>query len=280
LQEGLAIMPQSSTRTPTTVDHIPGSSHRDDAAHVERAHAAAIQRALLPRRWPRLDGFDFAAEYHPADGLAGDFYDTFALGGQAAAFYVADVSGHGLGPALITVLLRQTVVDLRRGGRRDVLRSPGRAIAAIRRRLAAEDLGEHFITLLYGVVHGLDRTLIYASAGHPPPLLWPDGEPDEPAAIATGPILSPLVEPGGGWPERTVELPPGSRVAAYTDGLIDAWDRDSVPFGLPGLRHWLSEGRHLDGEDWARRAIAAARRHAGAAGPPDDMTLLVISAEG
>jgi serine phosphatase RsbU (regulator of sigma subunit) len=195
-------------------------------------------------------------------------HDAFALDGQTAAFYVADVSDHGPGPALITMLLRQLLFDLREGGHRDILRSPGLTLAAIYQRLSTEALCEHFITLLYGVIHGPDQSLVYASAGHPLPLLFLGGELVEPEDV-NGAILSPWVEPGDGWPERTIHLPPGSRVAVYTDGLTEE-----------PLRLWLREGRHLRGEDWACRAIEVARRHVGAAGPVDDMTLLVISAEG
>jgi phosphoserine phosphatase RsbU/P len=252
----------------------PGLSH----LLAERRAGAVVQQALLPERFPTLTGFSVSLYLRPLAELSGDFYDMICLDDETVCFYVADVSGHGIGPALITVFLRQTLAELAANGRYETLRSPNRTLATLWQRLAATCLEQHFVTMVYGVLNSARRELVFASAGHPLPLVA-HGRKLVQFGDIHGPLLSPHIEPIDGWPEQLVSLPAGSRAVFYTDGLIDARNADGMAFGADALGRKLLEGRLMSGEQWMVQTIRDLEDHVEPHGPSDDIALMVITAD-
>ena len=144
--------------------------------------ARKVQARMLPRNRQRFGPFEFTREVVPAAYLSGDFIDAFAIDDHRWAFYLADVAGHGVSSALVTVLLR-TFVQRHAAEHARMGRRPGsaRAVRAARlldqfnEEMCTNDLEKH-VTIFYGVVDSKGSTLLYANAGHFPwPLLF-DGE--------------------------------------------------------------------------------------------------------
>ena len=210
----------------------------------ERTTALALQESLLPRGPTQQSAVDVACRYLPTDsraGIGGDWFDIIRLSGARVGLVVGDVVGHGIQASAAMGRLRTAVQTLA-----DVDLPPDELLAHLDDlvlRLGGDaenggrpDAGETGATCLYAVYDPVSCKLAVASAGHPPPvLLLPDGTTRS-VDISAGPVLG-----VGGLPFETteLELPEGTLVALYTDGLVEASDRDP-DIGTTLLRQTLT----------------------------------------
>ncbi|MEU0072732.1 SpoIIE family protein phosphatase [Streptomyces sp. NPDC006332] len=245
----------------------------DNARRYTREHSMAVtlQRSLLPRTLPEQNALEIAYRYLPAQaGVGGDWFDVLPLSGARVALVVGDVVGHGLHAAATMGRLRTAVhnfsaLDL----------APEELLSLLDELVSRIDADETEegdtapvtgATCLYAVYDPVSRLCTVARAGHPPPaLIHPDGRvefPDVPA----GPPLG-----LGGLPFETVdlELPEGSRLVLYTDGLVEDREHD-IDEGLELLRGAL-ERADRSPEDTCRTVLDSRLP----AKPSDDIALLV-----
>ncbi|WP_392674811.1 SpoIIE family protein phosphatase [Streptomyces sp. LN785] len=219
----------------------------DNARRYTREHAMtlALQHSLLPQGVPEQAAVDVASRYLPADsavGVGGDWFDVIPLSGARVALVVGDVVGHGIHASAAMGRLRTAVRALA-----DVDLPPDELLAhlddlVVRIRTGPEaradaPFGEFGATCLYAVYDPVSRRCSLASAGHLwPALVTPDGKVDF-LELPTGPPLG-----LGGLPFESVEreLPEGSILALYTDGLVEAESGD-VNAGLQALRLALAD---------------------------------------
>jgi PAS domain S-box-containing protein len=191
----------------------------------ERAAAATLQRSLLPRL-PRIDGLEVAASYVPAAdeaAVGGDWYDVFALRDHAGVgVVVGDVMGHNYDSAARMGKLSTIVRAYAWPGN-----DPRTVLTAVDELVAGSGL-DFLATCLYGQLqlHPGGATLHYASAGHPPAIVrFPEGRVQIVQGGRGAMIgVSKLMADGAGRPaDITLELPTGSTLICFTDGLTDAF---------------------------------------------------------
>jgi sigma-B regulation protein RsbU (phosphoserine phosphatase) len=231
--------------------------------------ARQVQQSVLPRIFPLMPGYTFAARNKPARQVGGDFYDVILLDADRVGLVVGDVSDKGMPAALYMALTRSLLLaEARRKG------SPRAVLTSVHRLL--QELGQPglFVTVFYGVVDAPARRLTYARAGHDRPLLVRGGE------------IRPLGGEGTflGFPdlkelylsEEQVELEPGDRLVLYTDGLTDVVAPDGRPFGLDRLLSLLQSHAHLPPPDLCAAAFTDLLAYQGDADQYDDMTMLVV----
>ena len=180
-----------------------------------------VQAKLFPPRDLRLGAYRFQHQVIPSLALSGDFVDYFAIGDRFAAFYCADVSGHGVSSALVTVLLK-SLMNKHRERQRDGLTheilEPDQLLTMLNRELMQENLGKH-LTLFYGVLDFESNSLRFAVGGHyPPPILFADGQTRllEQKSMAIG--LFPFAK----FQTDSLPLPPAFRLVIFSDGALDA----------------------------------------------------------
>ncbi|ARP73645.1 PAS sensor protein [Streptomyces pluripotens] len=194
----------------------------------ERATALALQHSLLPQGLPGQAALDVAHRYLPCGSLAGiggDWFDVIPLSGSRVGLVVGDVVGHGIQSSATMGRLRTAVRTLA-----DVDLPPDELLTHLDdlvTHLASEDSSEEVAelgaTCLYAVYDPVSRRLTLAAAGHPAPVVVLPGSTAEFVPLIAGPPLG-----VGGLPFEATELdlPEGSVVALYTDGLIEDRDRD------------------------------------------------------
>jgi hypothetical protein len=177
-----------------------------------------LQSSLLPRALPRVPGLRAAVSFHPAErdlDVGGDFYDLFALPGEAWGFVIGDVCGHGAEAAAVTALTRHTTRAVAR-----LVSRPSDVLRMVNEELRASD-HDRFCTALYGrldpVAGGIRVT--FACGGHPPPLVRRAAGGAIEALRTHGPLLG--VFSAAEFPEVTVDLQPEDTLLLYTDGLIE-----------------------------------------------------------
>ncbi len=219
-------------------DHVVWFIH----AAPEEADSAdlALQRRLLLYHRPAQPAVETAMRYRPADpqaGVGGDWFDVIPLSGARVALVVGDVVGHGIQAAITMGQLRSEIRTLA-----DVDLPPDELLTHLDDLIleeieeGIESAGEVGATCLYAVYDPVSRHCTLASAGHPAPaVVLPDGSVDF-IALAPGPPLG-----VGGLPFEAadVRLPEGSLLVLYTDGLVEAHDRD-IDSGMQELAHVLA----------------------------------------
>jgi hypothetical protein len=190
-----------------------------------------LQRALLPARLPEVEGMPLAARYLPAgtsDRIGGDWYDAVPMEGGAVALVVGDVAGADLAAAALTAQLRGAVRAYTLEGH-----PPAAVVTRANEFHLGLDTGR-LVTLAYALVHPVERIITVVRAGHVPPVL---AAPHQPPCLLDGAAGPPLgVRAGELWREATTQVPPGSALALFTDGLL----RDGGQLGAEaGLRRVL-----------------------------------------
>ncbi|MFI2203370.1 SpoIIE family protein phosphatase [Streptomyces sp. NPDC020192] len=235
----------------------------------ERTMVLALQRSLLPQGPPEQDAVEVAHRYLPAESdVGGDWYDVIPLSGSRVGLLVGDVVGHGM-------LSAATMGRLRTAARSfaeldfppdEVLAHLDNLVGRLDREDASGEAGIVGATCLYAIYDPTAQQCTMARAGHPPPaLVSPDGTvtfPDLPA----GPPLG-----LGGLPFEAaqIDLPEGSGLVLYTDGLIEDRSRD-VDLVLDQLRGTLAHPERTPEEICEAVLDTVAPAH-----PHDDIALLV-----
>ncbi|MHB9857299.1 SpoIIE family protein phosphatase [Streptomyces sp. YIM S03343] len=194
----------------------------------ERETALALQRSLLPRTLPHTEALEAASRYLPAAraGVGGDWFDVIPLSGLRVAMVVGDVVGHGVQASATMGRLRTAVRTLA-----DIGLAPDELLTHLDDlvvRLSAETggdtaTGEVGATCLYAVYDPVSRRCVMARAGHLPPVMVRPGAAPELVDLPAGPPLG-----LGGLPFESaeLELPEGTLLSLYTDGLLEARERD------------------------------------------------------
>ncbi|MFE9477146.1 SpoIIE family protein phosphatase [Streptomyces spororaveus] len=186
---------------------------------LQRQAALTLQRSLTNSALPEVPGLELTGRYLPASDhdVGGDWYDVIPLPGGRTGLVIGDVMGHGIHAAAVMGQLRTAVRTL---ARHDV--PPAELLRSLDAVVA--DLGEdEMATCVYAVHDAATGACVIARAGHPPPaVVTPDGN----ITFLDGPPGTPLGTGGQDFRTEELRLPPGSLLVLYTDGLIEARDRD------------------------------------------------------
>ncbi len=241
-----------------------------NARRFEREHRVAdlLQEAALPRKLPRVAGFRFDAFYQAGRreaSIGGDWFDALIVADGRVVISVGDVAGSGLDAAVLMGSTRQVI-----RGAAHVHADPMLMLDVADRSLRSEH-EQSMVTAFVGVIDPARRTMVYASAGHPPALVR-----------APGGQLSELYAPGPpiGWRDmapsesRTTILPRGSCLLLYTDGLVE-WSRDILA-GEAQLRERFAA---MSPDHAVNPAKALVESILPASGARDDVAVLTVTVD-
>ncbi|MGB8294199.1 MAG: SpoIIE family protein phosphatase [Polyangia bacterium] len=232
-----------------------------------------IQVRMLPHNHQRFGEYLFTRDVMPSSFLSGDFIDVFRIDPRHWGFYLADVSGHGVSSALVTVLLRtfvqrQVASSIESGD--DLVLSPARLLMRLNEEMARDHLDKH-LTIFYGVIDLQEDTLLYANAGHFP---WP--------VLYDGGSVRVLEQPGvpvgmmahSRYQEHRVPLTDSMSLSVFSDGVLEVLSQSTLDakleylrglFGKPNVTvEQAKQELHLDGQSSL----------------PDDVAILIIQRGG
>jgi sigma-B regulation protein RsbU (phosphoserine phosphatase) len=230
-----------------------------------------IQLSLLPKAPPVVPGWDFAAFYEAARLVGGDFYDFFELPGEPGrlGIVIADVAGKGV-PAALFMALSRTII------RASALNGRGPAAALVRaNELILEDSrSDLFLTAFYAVLDTHTGRLVYANAGHNPPLWLHTTTRNLQELTARGIVLGALEEIE--LEEREIEVEPGDLLVFYTDGATEAMDANRQPFGEERLQAAIATKADASPEEVLGTVVDRVRAFTGDIPAADDMTFCAI----
>lgn len=231
--------------------------------------ATQVQQNLLPASGPPVPGLDYAGLCRPARGVGGDYFDFLQLEGGRLGLALGDISGKGVGAAILMASLQAMLRSQAplRGDCVDELAS------AMNRLMSASTDGSKFSTFFYGVYDPATGDLTYVNAGHNPPFVLRAAGGGAERLAATGMLLG--LFPEAAFKKATVSLGPGDLLAIYSDGVSEAFNEAGEEFGEERLLDLLNQNLGKDARPVCDSVVEAVSRFAGAALQSDDVTLVV-----
>ncbi|MCP4536192.1 MAG: SpoIIE family protein phosphatase [Chloroflexi bacterium] len=210
-----------------------------DKGRMERELQMAydIQAGLLPYETPQIPGWEFAACWHPAREVSGDYYDFMPLHSEQLGIVIADVSDKGMPAALFMALTRSTV-----RASMSHTHSPADGITRANRLVCADATDGMFVTLFYALLNPEMSEITYVNAGHNPPLLYRAKQDRLVKLTRTGMAMGVIAD--SVFEQRTVRLDPGDFIVLYTDGMTDPINAQEQEFGEERLQHIILQERY------------------------------------
>ena len=242
---------------------------RQEKSRQELKIAREIQQNFLPDLSQSRFEIDIAARNIPARSVSGDFYDVVQLENSKLGIIIGDVSGKGVPAALYMV---RAISEYRFLAPR--LQTPSALLNALNNTLAKGSSLGMFVTLLYMIVDAAQKTLTYVSAGHHP-ILRVNGASGEVQCLANegGPPVG-LLE-GHSYCDNTLPLNPADVLVTYTDGVIEARNKNGVEYSLERLRNAANK-KLPTAADYAGQILQDLGNFSEDAEQHDDTTVLII----
>jgi serine phosphatase RsbU (regulator of sigma subunit) len=237
---------------------------------MELRGAKKIQETLLPTSPPNVPGFDIAGRCFPAEAAAGDHFDYLWLPDGSLLVALADVAGHGFGPAIVAAdfcarlrTLSETICDLRE------------MAARLNAGLYNETAGEIFVTAILGRLDPTARNLTCLNAGHPEALVF-NSTGEVRARYSSQSLPFAIKRETRFVADESVELADGELVLLYTDGLTEAHARNKSLFGIERAIQIVRENLDRTAFEIVEALYRAARQYAGAEKLKDDITVVIM----
>jgi len=256
---------------------VEAASILDNARLVERERerqkmeqelniARDIQQALLPRGLRDFPHLAVTGVNYPCLDVGGDYFDVFPIDENRTAFLIADVSGKGLGAALLTTMLQGALSGMTLGT------DPVKVFNHINKFLCEHAEVGRYATMFFGIIDR-DGTLNYIRGGHPSPLLVRRGEVSELYTEGSFPVG--LVEQAEFF-ATTVKLEPEDTLVLFSDGITEAENPERELFGDARVMKTLTGWQEESLETVKRLVLETITTFARGAAQTDDMTLLVV----
>jgi phosphoserine phosphatase RsbU/P len=253
------------------------ASNLDTARRIERERqhlrldqeisiARDIQQAFLPSGFFDFPHVSIMGTNSPCRPVGGDYFDVFPLSEDRTAFLIADVSGKGLGAALLTTMLQGALSGMRMGA------DPARVFNHINKFLCARAELGMYATIFFGILDR-DGHLEFINAGHPSPILLRTGEIAEPFSEGSYPVG--LVA-GAEYASACVKLQPHDTLVLFSDGITEAMDPDENLFGVPRLRDILDGQQEAALDGLQKTILASVDDFSRGVSQADDITLLLV----
>lgn len=243
-------------------------SQKDQLEH-ELKVVSEVQRKLLPKQLPAIDGFKLAAHYETSRYAGGDYYDIIELPDNCWGFLIADAEGHSA-PAAVLMAMTCALFRSYPGSAAD----PAEVLRYLNEHLC-KVADPSFMTALYAHFDAKTKTMRIARAGHPLPMVFRNS--DQKAIELTCPGVYPLgIEPYEiEVPVTETKLEPGDRFLIYTDGLTERFDMEENTYGEERLLKPLATDSTSDPQGVVTAIMADVEQFAGKRPADDDQALLL-----
>lgn len=241
------------------------------AAKVEEELAVAknIQRSALPTLYPEDNRYELYANMLAAKEVGGDFYDFYDVDENRVAFLIADVSGKGIPAAMFMMTAKSTIKGFVQQGA-----SPAVAFTKANERLCQDNAAEMFVTAWMGIMDVNTGHVVYANAGHNPPVIKQADGTIEFLKCRPGFVLAGME--GIQYKDFELDLAEGQSLLLYTDGVTEATDVNNKLFGEDRLIAAVEESGNLNMRYTCKLVKQRVDEFVGEAPQFDDITMLGI----
>ncbi len=248
--------------------------------HREVDMIAEIQKVLLPKTPPAVPGLSLATSYKSFDRAGGDYFDVFELRRLPGAdqddvrwlILIADSAGHGPAAAVMMTVINAVLFTYPH-----TPASPGAVLSYLNHHLHERHQAASMVTAILGFYEPATGRLVYANAGHNPPLIRRPGPPVLVEDVPLGSGLPLGILPSHDSNDAELTLQPGETLLFYTDGVPDERDEANEPFGMERISAVLTSTG--DPQEVVDQLNAELIRHQGTTMPEDDQTMVVVRRE-
>jgi sigma-B regulation protein RsbU (phosphoserine phosphatase) len=238
---------------------------------LEVAHD--IQRILLPKAAPAIDGFEIAGLSIPAGQVSGDYYDYIPLGGDRIGIAIADVCGKGVAASLIMAMCRSVLRSVARSSQ-----SAATLLHEVNRQVYPDIREDMFISMAYLIAQKGSNELVLARAGHDAPLHFRAS--DQSVTRINPPGMALGIDSGNVFNRVTsdfrVRLEAGDCLILYTDGVTEALDVNGLEFGISKLIEAVQASSPNGAPAILSRVTSDLKSFVGGHHQIDDITLIAI----
>ena len=243
-------------------------SQKDQLEH-ELEVVSEVQRKLLPKKLPEIDGFKLAAHYETSRYAGGDYYDTIEIAENRWGFLIADAEGHSA-PAAVLMAMTCALFRAYSASPND----PAAVLNYLNQHLC-KVADPSFMTALYAVYDAGQQTMRVARAGQPLPMIYRSSE--KKAFELDNPGVYPLgIEPYEiEIPVTEIKLMPGDRFLIYTDGLSERFNAEGETYGEQRLLQPLATDNAATPQDVVAAIMGDVEQFAGDHPADDDQALLL-----
>jgi len=232
----------------------------------ELSIARTIQQALLPHGLHDFPHLAVTGVHCPCTEVGGDYFDVVPVSEDRTSFLIADVSGKGLGAALVTTMIPGALSGMSMGA------DPIKVFNHFNRFLCSHAEVGRYVTIFTGVL-GSDGVLEYIKAGHPSPLLLRKGQVSELYHDGSFPVG---LIPDAAYELARLQLEPDDTLILFSDGVTEAENVDRDLFDVASLKRVLAGREHASVEELQKAILDAVRDFTRGALQSDDLTLLVV----
>ena len=243
---------------------------RHERLNRELEIAREVQEHLFPQRLPSVPDLDYCGRCRPAREVGGDYYDFLELREGRLGIAIGDVSGKGIGAALMMANLEASL---------RALTSVGHDLAELMQQINSlvyeASSANRYATLFYAEYDPRNRQLSYVNAGHNPPLiLRKSAAAWQVFRLETGgPVVGLLRQC---YQQGSVPLESGDLIVLFTDGISESMNAGDEEWGEDRLIEFAKTCHGLPASEVMTRTLAAAEGFAAGASQHDDMTLVVL----
>ncbi|HKD09214.1 MAG TPA: PP2C family protein-serine/threonine phosphatase [Bryobacteraceae bacterium] len=232
--------------------------------------AREVQEDLFPQRLPVVPGLDYSGQCRPAREVGGDYYDFLELSNGRLGIAIGDVSGKGVGAALMMASLEASLRALA-----PVVNDPAELIERVSALVYQASSASRYATLFYCLYDPASRCLSYVNAGHNPPVvLRSSGESFQVFRLETGGPVVGLFRHGYDCGSFSHEA--GDLLVLFTDGVSESMNARFEEWGEGRMIELARECYGLPAPEVLRKILSAAQGFAAGASQHDDMTLVVV----
>jgi sigma-B regulation protein RsbU (phosphoserine phosphatase) len=242
--------------------------------------ARGVQNQLFPKAVPAMKTIHLSGSCQPARMVSGDYYDFLCLPDGNVAIAIGDVAGKGIAAALLmasiqSIMRTQLTAGVpRRGNGNEHARMGGsvsQMVGELNRQLYLNTTPEKYATFCFGLYDEEEKTFTYTNAGHLPPVLLHNGEPQLLEVTGTVVGLFPKIQ----YEERKVAMQPGDILLAYTDGIVEPENVYGEEFGAARMMDLVVKYQSEASDEIIARIMEAVPQWTGAQELPDDMTVVL-----
>ncbi len=234
--------------------------------------AREVQQRLFPQKLPPIASLDYAGACRPALGVGGDYYDFFALPDGQLGIAIGDVSGKGIGAALMMASLQASLRSEAMRARDDL----ATVMTNVNSLVFEISSSNRYATFFYAQYHPRNRKLTYVNAGHNPPMhLRRSPAGWQVTRLEAGGMVIGLMEDSA-YQESFIELQTGDLLVAFTDGISEALNAADEEWDEERLLATIEAAAGSGAAEMIPQIMQAADAFAAGAPQHDDMTLVVF----
>jgi len=234
----------------------------------ELSIARGIQKTFLPKKHPKMPGFDISGINIPSEKVGGDYYDFIPIIENQVGIAIGDVSGKGIPAALIMASFRASLIAEIRNNY--AIRS---IMFKVNNLLFESTESDIYVTAVYGVLDTKNRIFTFTNAGHNAPIFrHADGRMEY---LLEGGVTLGTFE-NSEYEARPLSLSSGDIIVFYTDGVTEAKNEKGEEFGTRRLKQVINDSHKLSASEIQTNIYEAVKDFTGGKPKADDLTMIVI----